>query len=136
LPEELGKIVLKNTNKFSVSLMFQGEARFGRMSDPGKCWVTVPHRPKIMKDLVREYRYIFGAVCPKIGHTDYMESFDMNTNSMSRFLRQVSKAHPNKLVVMVVDEVSPHKSNGLVIPSNVLTRRIIMIDQILLIIYR
>jgi transposase len=38
---------------------------------------------------------------------------------MSRFLRQVSKAHPNKFVLMAVDGASPHKSNSLVIPSNV-----------------
>jgi hypothetical protein len=80
LPEELEKIVLKNMNRYTVYLMFQDEAGVGRMSDPRRCWVPVPHRPKIMKALVREYRYIFGAVCPKTGHMDYMESFDMNTN--------------------------------------------------------
>ncbi|MDR1084535.1 MAG: hypothetical protein LBP22_06650 [Deltaproteobacteria bacterium] len=73
VPEELEKIALKNINKFPVCLMLQDEARFGRMSDPGRCWIPVPHRPKIMKALVREYIYIFGAVCPKTGHIDYME---------------------------------------------------------------
>lgn len=99
--------------------MFQDEARFGRISDPKRCWVPAPYRPKVMLALVREYKYIYGAVCPKTGHLDYMDATDMKTNTMSMFLRQVSKSHPNKFIVMVVDGASSHKSKDLVIPSNV-----------------
>jgi transposase len=44
---------------------------------------------------------------------------DMKTPNMSRFLRQISKAHPNKYIIMVLDGASTHKSKSLVIPSNV-----------------
>jgi transposase len=43
---------------------------------------------------------------------------DMKTDNMSRFLKQVSKAHPDNHIVMVLDGASTHKSKSLIIPSN------------------
>jgi transposase len=60
-----------------------------------------------------------GAICPWTGHLDYMRSDDMKTPNMSRFLKQVSKAHPKKFIIMVLDGASTHKSKDLIIPSNV-----------------
>ncbi|MDR2367035.1 MAG: transposase [Deltaproteobacteria bacterium] len=48
-----------------------------------------------------------------------MIASDMRTANMSLFLRQVSRAHPNRFVIMVLDGASTHKSKDLVVPSNV-----------------
>jgi transposase len=109
----------KNLKRLPIRLMFQDEARFGRMSDPKRCWVPAPDRPLINQALVREYKYIFGAVCPKTGLHEFMIADNMKTENMSLFLAQVSKAHPKEFVIMVVDGASTHKSKALIIPDNV-----------------
>ena len=43
----------------------------------------------------------------------------MNTDSMTRFLAQVSAAHHDEFIAMVLDGASSHKSKELKIPDNV-----------------
>src|SRR3972149_7991309 len=43
----------------------------------------------------------------------------MNTPWMSQFLAQVSQAHTDEFLIMVVDGASSHKSRDLVIPENI-----------------
>jgi transposase len=119
LKKILGKILKQNKNKRPLYLMFQDEARFGRLSDPRRCWAPAPYRPKVLLSLVRQFKYVFGSVCPATGHLDYMIADNMKTENMSKFLKQVSRAHPDKSIVMVLDGASSHKSKSLVIPSNV-----------------
>ncbi len=42
----------------------------------------------------------------------------ISTENMSRFLDQVSKAHPGQFIVMVLDGASSHRSKELKIPKN------------------
>jgi transposase len=100
-----------------LCLMFQDEARFGRLSDPRACWAPKGYRPTVKSALVRDYKYVFGAVAPKTGHFDYMVAENMKTENMSLFLNQVHKAHRRHFVIMVVDGASTHKSKDLVIPK-------------------
>jgi transposase len=110
---------LKNADQLPLRLMFQDEARFGRMSDPRSCWAPAPHRPVVNLALVREFRYEYAAVSPWDGCLDFMTSEKMNTENMSCFLSQVSKAHEDEFIVMVADGASSHKSKELIIPKNV-----------------
>lgn len=110
---------LKNDKKLPLRLMFQDEARFGRMSDPRSCWAPAPLRPLINLALVREFRYEYAAVSPWDGHLDYMTAEKMNTENMTKFLSQVSDAHPNDFCVVVLDGASSHKSKDLAVPNNV-----------------
>ncbi len=89
------------------------------MSDPRSCWAPAPHRPVVNLALVREFRYEYAAVSPWDGCLDYMTADKMNTDSMTRFLDQVSTAHREEFIVMVVDGASSHKSKDLKIPDNV-----------------
>jgi transposase len=68
---------------------------------------------------VRQCKYIFGAVCPNVGHLDYLTADDMNTDNMSRFLKQVSNFRHKKLIIIVLDGDSAHTAEGFVISSNV-----------------
>ena len=108
---------LKNQDKLPVRLMFQDEARFGRMSDPRSCWAPAPHRPTVGLALIREFRYEYAAVSPWDGDLDFMSAEKMNTESMSCFLKQVSQAHPEEFIVMVLDGASSHKSKELKVPE-------------------
>ena len=110
---------MKNEDQLPLRLMFQDEARFGRMSDPRSCWAPAPHRPVVNLALVREFRYEYAAVSPWDGCLDFMTAEKMNTDSMSRFLLQVSEAHKDEFIVMVVDGASSHRSKELKVPENV-----------------
>lgn len=45
-------------------LMFQDEARFGRMSRPRRCWAPPGTRPVMKNGYEREFTYVYGAVSP------------------------------------------------------------------------
>lgn len=109
---------LKNENKLPLRLMFQDEARFGRMSDPRSCWAPAPHRPVVKLALIREFQYEYAAVSPWDGCLDFMTAEKMNTENMTCFLTQASEAHKGEFIVMVVDGASSHKSKELKIPEN------------------
>jgi transposase len=110
---------IKNQNNLPVRLMFQDEARFGRMSDPRSCWAPIPKRPVVKLALIREFRYEYAAVSPCDGELDYMTSEKMNTANMCRFLDQVGKTHCQEFLVMVLDGASSHKCKDLVVPENI-----------------
>jgi hypothetical protein len=38
-----------------VRVMFEDEARFGRSSDPRRCWAPAGGRPEVHTQIVREY---------------------------------------------------------------------------------
>lgn len=101
-----------------VRLMFQDEARFGRMVRPKRCWAPAPLRPVISNGYERQFVYVYGAVSPREGELDWKLCCEMNTVRMSEFLSQVSEAHSAELIVMVLDGASSHKAKDLVIPEN------------------
>ena len=102
-----------------VRLMFQDEARFGRMVRPRRCWAPAPLRPVINNGYERQFIYVYGAVSPLEGQLDWRLCREMNTVRMGEFLAQVSQAHPTDLIMMVLDGASSHKAKDLVIPENI-----------------
>ncbi len=107
-----------------VRLMFQDEARFGRMVRIRRCWSPAPHRPVVDNGYEREFRYVYGAVSPCEGELDWMICPAMNTEAMGLFLAQVSAAHPQDFMVMVVDGASSHVAKALVVPENIRLHRL------------
>jgi hypothetical protein len=101
-----------------VRLMFQDEARFGRMVRPRRCWAPAPLRPIISNRYERQFVYVYGALSPLQGELDWCLCREMNTLRRGEFLAPVSRAHPSDWMVMVVDGASSHKANDLVIPDN------------------
>ena len=110
---------LKNRRNLPVRLVFQDEARFGRMSDPRACWAPAPKRPMVRLAMVREFRYEYAAVSPWSGDLDYMTAEKMNTENMSKFLKQVSQAHKRDFMVMILDGATSHKGKELKVPRNI-----------------
>jgi len=102
-----------------IRLMFQDEARFGRMARIRRCWAPAPLRPMVRNGYERQFTYVYGAVSPLQGQLDWSLSPNMNTEQMNGFLLQVSQSHPDEFIVMVLDGASSHKSKELVVPENI-----------------
>ena len=120
LPEMLATLLTSElVASRPVRLMFQDEARFGRMVRPRRCWAPVPLRPVISNGYEREFVYVYGAVSPLQGELDWRLCRERNTVRMGEFLQQVSQAHPTELIVMVLDGASSHKAKELAIPDNI-----------------
>lgn len=103
----------------SVRLMFQDEARFGRMARPRRCWAPLPWRPVMLNGYERQFVYVYGAVSPLQGDLDWMLCGEMNTVRMGEFLGQVSCTHPDEFIVMIVDGASSHRAQDLGVPENI-----------------
>lgn len=63
---------LADYKKLPLRVMFQDEARFGRISHPRRCWTPPNYRPHVAKQIIREYTYAYGAVCPWDGIADFL----------------------------------------------------------------
>lgn len=120
LPQILAGIIDAEPVKPSrVRLMFQDEARFGRMVRIKRCWAPTPLRPIIDNGYERQFKYVYGAISPREGQMDWKLCDKMNAEHMSEFLAEVSAAHRRDLIIMILDGASSHKSKDLVVPKNI-----------------
>ena len=120
LPQALADLLTpQDVRGRRVRLMFQDEARFGRMVRIRRCWAPSPARPVVCNGYEREFVYVYGAVSPVQGQLDTMIAREMNTVNMSAFLAQVGAKHRREFIVMVVDGASSHVSKDLVVPKNI-----------------
>ena len=98
--------------------MFQDEARFGRLSDPRRCWAPQGMRPQVSAQLVREFTYAFAAVSPHDGVLDSLVLPEVTAETMSLFLAEVAARHPEDFILMFLDQAGWHKAKALVVPAN------------------
>jgi DDE superfamily endonuclease len=98
--------------------MFMDEARFGRMNRPVRCWAPAGVRPVVDCQTVREYTYAYGAICPDDGVLDSLILPSMHSECFERFVNEVSKRHPDELIVMVCDGAGSHTAGELSLPAN------------------
>ena len=113
--------VLSVLEKKKLRVMFQDEARFGRINDPRACWAQPGVRPRCHKQIIREYTYAYGSFCPKDGQMDSLILPKMDHHCMGIFLRTVAKRYPKELILMVVDGAPCHntKSDKIILPHNI-----------------
>lgn len=101
-----------------IRLMFQDEARFGRINDVRRCWAPKPLRPLCQAMLTHEYTYTYAAVEVKSGELDSLNLPYINTDCMQLFLDEVGARHPSNKIVMVLDGAGWHSSRLLNPPQN------------------
>jgi transposase len=101
----------------SLRLMFEDEARFGRISDPRRAWAPPDVRPRVASRIVREYGYAYAAVSPHDGVLDSLVLPEVNADTMSLFLAEVARRHPRQFILMVLDGAGWHRAGDLVIPE-------------------
>jgi hypothetical protein len=120
LPEMLATVLTPDAVRGRpIRLMFQDDARFGRMARIRHCWAPAPLRPVVRNGYEREFTYAYGGVSPREGQLDWSLSAKMNTVQMNAFVSQVSQAHSEEFILMVVDGASSHKAKDLVVPENI-----------------
>jgi transposase len=98
--------------------MFEDEARFGRISDPRRCWAPAGMRPTVEVQIVREYEYAFAAVSPHDGVLDTLVLPQVHAEAMSVFLAEVAQRHPDELILMVLDGAGWHRAKRLQVPAD------------------
>ena len=118
LPEIVEQEVARQAPERPIRLMFQDEARFGRINDPRRCWAPKGLRPEVGMQIVREYTYAFGAASPHDGVLDTLVLPVVTAEAMSIFLAEVARCHPEEFILMFLDGTGWHRANNLVIPEN------------------
>lgn len=113
LPELLAEIEQEWPGETPIRLMFQDEARFGRISDSRRCWCPKPARPICQSMVTHEYTYAYAAVSVADGELDTLILPHVNGFCMQLFLDEVAKRHPHERIVMVLDGAGWHRSNSL-----------------------
>lgn len=108
--------------KMPLRVMFQDEARFGRINTIRKCWSPKGIRPEVIQQTVREYTYAYGAVSPTDGVSDFLILPFMRAVDMEIFLEEVSKRHSEELILMFMDGAPSHKK--LKTPENIIIKHI------------
>lgn len=108
-----------NGGKGKVRIMFQDEAGFGRISTIAACWVPEGVRATVPSQQIREYNYIYGAVDPRDGERFFITAPTCNSLWMSAFLEALSKAYPDDLIILIMDNAAWHSAESLNVPSNI-----------------
>lgn len=102
-----------------VVIMAQDEGRFGRITDIRSCWAPKGIRPRVAKQVVRTFVYVYAAVCMALGKMSALILPYANTAMMNLFLEEVSHDFKEYFVIMLVDGAGWHRSHGLRIPENI-----------------
>ncbi len=69
-----------------LRLMFQDEARFGRVSDTRRCGCPKPIRPLCQAMITQQYVYAYAAVSVADGELDTLILPQVNSHCMQLFL--------------------------------------------------
>ena len=102
-----------------MRIMFADEARFGRINRPRPCWAPIGTRPEVASQLIREYIYLYGAVCPKDGTCVYLIMPTSNTACFQAFIDVLSRKFARWHILLVLDSAPNHRCGVLAIPDNI-----------------
>jgi hypothetical protein len=106
-------------DKRPVKILFQDEARFGRINEPVKCWAPKSIRPVVSKQFIREYIYVYATVCPESGEVFSLILPVCNTDAMTLFMDELSVYYKDFKVIVFMDKAGWHTSKELMIADNV-----------------
>jgi hypothetical protein len=101
-----------------VRLLFQDEARFGRISDLRRCWAPWPLRPVVGQQIIREFVYGLAAVRPFDGELCSLVLPWVDTATLSLFLAHTAACFPNDHCLMLLDGAGWHTAAALQVPPN------------------
>ena len=120
-PEKINGILAQRDPDDSrpVALLSQDEGRFGRINPPRACWAPEGMRPKVPRQIVRAYVYVYTALCMASGKMTSLILPYANTDMMNLFLKQVSQDFKDFFVIMLIDQAGWHVAKKLRVPSNI-----------------
>jgi DDE superfamily endonuclease len=73
----------------------------------------------VKKQIVREYTYAYGAICPFDGESSFLILPFLNQNCMRLFIEELSKRYSDNYLLIVCDGASAHKLSQEELPSRV-----------------
>ena len=111
-----------DARELPLRVMFQDEARFGRINDPKRCWSPKRTRPTVGKQIIREYTYAYGAVSPRDGAADLFILPVMTAVAMKVFLDELARRHDGQYILMIYDGAPCHSPGALNIPDTMTVR--------------
>ena len=107
------------SKQLPLRVMFQDEARFGRINMPKKCWAPSGFRPHVGKQIIREYTHVYGAVSPIDGIADFLILPLVTSQAMNLFMDEIAKRHKKEFIYMLYDGAPCHSKTALKIPDNI-----------------
>ena len=116
-PELIARIDREWPGEDPIRVMFQDEARFGRISDTRRCWCPKPVRPLCYAMVTQEYTYAYAAVSVD-GELDTLILPHTNSDCMQVFIDEVASRHPEDRIIMILDGAGWHTSRLLTVPDN------------------
>ena len=102
-----------------VIVLFQDEGRFGRISDIYNCWSPKGFRPQLKKQFERQYTYAYSAIAPKSGSSFSLILPEVNAESMTLYLNELSKFYKDYRIVMAMDQASWHGRHTVELIDNI-----------------
>jgi transposase len=102
-----------------LRIFTQDEAIFGRISRVVRCWAPAGVRPIVPHQIIRQYLYTYSALCPATGENFSLILPRTDFAAMQLFLDDFSEKFNDYRVIMIADQASWHKSQELLIPSNI-----------------
>ena len=121
VPEKVKEILAQRDPRDSkpVALLSQDEGIFGRINPPRACWAPEGMRPKVPRQIVRAYVYVYTALCMATGKMTSLILPYANTEMMNLFLEQVAQDFKEFFVIMLIDQAGWHVAKRLKIPENI-----------------
>lgn len=102
-----------------MKLFFEDEGRFGRSNTISHCWSPIGERPKVKKQIVRQYTYVYASVCPETGETFSLILPWSNTELYNVYLSELSAEYIRYRIILCTDNAGWHISQSLEIPENI-----------------
>jgi transposase len=106
-------------NYSRVSIYFQDESRFGLITQNGKMLTSKGVKPICTFQQSYKYKWLYGLFSAETGDNFMLEFPTCDSDCFQVFLDLFSQRRPNELLVTVLDNASIHKTQKLVVPSNV-----------------
>ena len=98
----------------------QDESRFGLHTLMGRLITACGIKPIGQWQWLFKAFWLYGAVEPATGESFFLQFSHVDTECYQRFLNEFSKAYPDSLNLLQVDNGRFHKGKALVVPENIL----------------
>jgi transposase len=98
----------------------QDESRFGLKTLTGRLVTACGIKPVGQWQWLFKAFWLYGAVEPATGESFFLQFSHVDTQCFERFLDEFSKAYPDSLNILQVDNGCFHKGKELVVPENVI----------------
>lgn len=110
----------ENVEQSNVDIWSQDETRVGQQGSLSRIWAVRGTRPRKVKQQQFISTYIYGAACHDTGQSFALILPYTNTESMNRFLAELSsEIEHGRHVALVIDNAGWHTAKELNVPSNI-----------------